>query len=222
VPALVGRVPDDVVRCVVALLDFTYMARLNSHTSITLEAMEQALERFQRYRNVFEALGVRDNGFSLPRQHALVHYVDGIRDFGSPNGLCSSITESKHIEAVKKPWRRSGRNGHALISMLKINTRLHKLTSARVEFGRRGLLSRTLDQEAERTAAALASGYMGDDLDNFEISDLDTSDDEDDAEERLQRQHYYDVRDAPEPRQDDYKVALSVKPSAYSFLSLGA
>jgi hypothetical protein len=48
--------------------------------------------------------GVRPDGFALPRQHALVHYLMLIRLFGLPNGLCSSITESKHIKAVKQPW----------------------------------------------------------------------------------------------------------------------
>ncbi|KAF8953940.1 hypothetical protein BDZ97DRAFT_1678489, partial [Flammula alnicola] len=32
-----------------------------------------------------------------------------VQEFGAPGGLCSSITESRHITAVKKPWRRSSR-----------------------------------------------------------------------------------------------------------------
>lgn len=31
------------------------------------------------------------------------YYAYVITQFGAPNGLCSSITESKHIKAVKKP-----------------------------------------------------------------------------------------------------------------------
>jgi len=42
---------------------------------------------------------------SLPRQHTLSHYYKLIQLFSSPNGLCSSITESKHIKAVKEIWR---------------------------------------------------------------------------------------------------------------------
>ncbi|KAF9521566.1 hypothetical protein CPB83DRAFT_778511, partial [Crepidotus variabilis] len=37
------------------------------------------------------------------RQHALSHYVLLIILFGASNGYCSSITESKHIKAVKEP-----------------------------------------------------------------------------------------------------------------------
>ena len=60
-------------------------------------------------RPIFEELGVRPDGFSLLRQHSLCHYIKSIRLFSAPNGLCSSITESKHIVAVKRPWRASSR-----------------------------------------------------------------------------------------------------------------
>ncbi|KAJ7678406.1 hypothetical protein B0H17DRAFT_109703 [Mycena rosella] len=43
-----------------------------------------------------------------------------------PNGLCSSITESKHIKAVKEPWRRSSRF-NALLQMLTTISRLDKV-----------------------------------------------------------------------------------------------
>jgi hypothetical protein len=82
-------------------------------------------------------------GFSLPRQHALVHYSRLIQEFGAPNGLCSSITESRHITAVKRPWRRSNRF-NALGQMLLTNQRLDKLGLARVDFVARGMLPTTV------------------------------------------------------------------------------
>ncbi|KAF9784556.1 hypothetical protein BJ322DRAFT_1006884, partial [Thelephora terrestris] len=80
------------------------------------------------------------SGFSLPCQHLMVHYYNNIKNFGSPNGLCSSITESKHITAVKHPWRRSNRY-KALSQILKVNERLDKLTAARADFNTRGMLT---------------------------------------------------------------------------------
>jgi hypothetical protein len=80
----------------------------------------------------------------------MVHYPSLIRLFGAPNGVCSSITESKHIRAVKEPWRRSSRN-NALFQMLTTNQRLDQLSAARVEFTKRGMLHRTL---LESVAAA--------------------------------------------------------------------
>ena len=67
------------------------------------------------------------------------HYPDHIFEFGAPNGLCSSITESKHIKAVKEPWRRSNRF-QALGQMLRTNQRLDRLAAARVDFENRGML----------------------------------------------------------------------------------
>ncbi|KAJ6554136.1 hypothetical protein B0H10DRAFT_2348753 [Mycena sp. CBHHK59/15] len=55
--------------------------------------------------------------------------------FGAPNSLCSSITESKHIKAVKKPYRRSSRNKPS---------RLDKLAAARVDFTAQGMMDGAL------------------------------------------------------------------------------
>jgi len=70
----------------------------------------------------------------------MVHYPDHIKNFGSPNGLCSSITESKHIAAVKRPWHRSNRY-KALAQILKVNERLDKLAIARADFASCGMLA---------------------------------------------------------------------------------
>ena len=67
------------------------------------------------------------------------HYSTLIKMFGAPNGLCSSITESRHIKAVKEPWRRSNRY-EALGQMLVTNQRLDKLAAARVDYSMRGML----------------------------------------------------------------------------------
>ena len=102
--------------------------------------MEDLLRQFETLRVVFEQEGIRfEEGFALPRQHALFHYVRSIRLFGSPNGLCSSITESKHIAAVKEPWRESNRR-NPLSQIIRKITRKAKLAAARVEYGRRNML----------------------------------------------------------------------------------
>lgn len=131
------------VRTFRAFLEFCYIARSNVHDTTTLKAMAEALGRFHEHRKVFQEHNVRPDGFSLPRQHSLVHYVSSIRAFGAPNGICSSITESKHIKAVKEPWRRSSRF-NALGQMLVTNQRLDKLAASRVDFKDRGMLDGTI------------------------------------------------------------------------------
>ena len=128
------------IRAFRALLEFCYIARKDALTEVDLEQLEVALTQFHRYRTIFVSSGVRPDGISLPRQHSLVHYVDLIRNFGAPNGLCSSITESKHIRAVKEPWRRSSRN-QPLGQMLVTNQRLDQLSAAETDFRKCGMLS---------------------------------------------------------------------------------
>ncbi|KAI9056389.1 hypothetical protein FKP32DRAFT_1586143 [Trametes sanguinea] len=149
-PALSGYVPDQMIQCISAFLDFSYLARRSSHDTLTLDAMDAALARFCALRQVFVETGVRPDGFSLPRQHALLHYTRMIKLFGSPNGVCTSISESKHIAAVKRPWRASNRN-KPLLQILRTNTRLSKLAALRVQLGARGLLHGDVVSYALRT-----------------------------------------------------------------------
>jgi hypothetical protein len=127
------------VQALCAFLEFCYIARRNVITDKSLAELQDANARYQHYRAVFKDVGVRSEGFGLPRQHAMVHYAHLIQMFGAPNGLCSSITEAKHIKAVKEPWRRSNRH-NPLDQMLLINQRLDKLAAARVDFTHRQML----------------------------------------------------------------------------------
>ena len=139
-------------QCLAVFLDFAYTARRSEHDTVSLSAMGEALTYFHELWVIFVETGVRPDGFGLPRQHSLVHYIRSIQQFGSPNGLCLSITESKHIEAVKEMWRRSNHN-EPIDQMLGTLTRLSKLSAAAVEFGCRGML-----QNDVLTAIGLALG----------------------------------------------------------------
>ncbi|KAG1728600.1 uncharacterized protein EDB91DRAFT_1239333 [Suillus paluster] len=102
-PTIEGHVPTDVIKTFCAFLEFCYLICRNTITESTLDEVRDALSRFHRYRKIFETTEVIFT-FSLPRQHSLMHYIQLIRLFGAPNGLCLSITESKHIKAIKEPW----------------------------------------------------------------------------------------------------------------------
>ena len=134
--------PVDMIRAFRAFIDFYYLVRKDSITEDTLDKIRNAVSRFHHFRQIFQSEGVRakgPRGISLPRQHSLMHYVELIRDHASPNGLCTSITESKHITAVRKPYRRSSRY-NALQQIITTNERLDKLARARADFTERGML----------------------------------------------------------------------------------
>ena len=122
-----------------SFLDVCYIACHADLDHAALKAFDAALAKFYAIREVFCTSGVHPTGFSLPRQHSLSHYHHLIEEFGAPGGVCSSITESRHITAVKKPWRRSNRY-KALGQMLITNQRLDKLAAARVNFISCGML----------------------------------------------------------------------------------
>jgi hypothetical protein len=117
-----------------------------------LDQIGAAVSRYHQERRIFMETEVRNN-FSLPRQHSISHYRFLIQQFGAPNGLCSSITESRHITAVKKPWRRSNRN-EPLGQMLLTNQRLDKLAMARIDFESRGMLNGSLSSSGPHIGPA--------------------------------------------------------------------
>ena len=118
-------------------MEFCYLVRRNVITEDDILAIDNAVAKFHVERSIFD--DVRPDGYSLPRQHSLIHYTFLIQEFGAPNGLCSSITKSKHIKAVKEPWRRSS-HYEALGQMLLTNQHLDKLAAARVDFQARSML----------------------------------------------------------------------------------
>src|SRR5258708_32837454 len=123
-------------------MEFCYIARAGVLNTKSLALLTDALKCFHDHRVIFEECGVRADGFALPRQHALSHYPSLIQAFGAPNGLCSSITESKHIKAIKEPWRCSGHH-EALGQMLLTNQWLDKLAVSHVDFRDQGMLDGT-------------------------------------------------------------------------------
>ncbi|KAG1867264.1 hypothetical protein DFJ58DRAFT_714463 [Suillus subalutaceus] len=124
-PAIEGYVPMDVVRTFRAFLKFCYFVWRNIITESTLVQIQDALNRFHHYRKIFESTGVVFT-FSLPRQHSCSHYA----------------LLTKHIKAVKEPWRRSSRY-QALGQMLVTNQHLDKLAASCIDFKSRGMLNGT-------------------------------------------------------------------------------
>ncbi|KAF7760392.1 hypothetical protein Agabi119p4_11068 [Agaricus bisporus var. burnettii] len=148
-PALSGYVPSEIIRTFRAFLEFCYIVRREVIDTDALEDLRDALYRFHKYREVFVTAGIRRENSTPPRQHAMDHYPFLIRAFGAPNGLCSSITESKHIAAVKEPYRRSNRH-KALDQILQVNRRSDALAAARVYFEKLGMLNKPSQQSDQQ------------------------------------------------------------------------
>ena len=129
------------VKALRAFLEFCYITQSNVHDTWSLKELDDMLQHYHHYHEIFITSCVQ-TGFNLPRQHALIHYSKVICQFGTLNGLCSSITESKHIEAIKEPWQWSS-CFDALCQMLITNECANKLAAARAGFKRWGMLQGT-------------------------------------------------------------------------------
>ena len=188
-------------------MELCFLFRQNAITTTDIKRIPYELDGLHQLREIFIEAGVR-NDISLPRQHALLHYVTGSMNFGSPNGLCSSITESKHIVAVKNPWRRSSRY-KALAQMVRTINRLDKLAALRRVYVEQGMMVGTTSAYMAFTSLcrhSSGSKVEAEDNQNNDESD-DKSDDEGDDE---------DMGPAPGPRALS-SVTLASRPGMLAY-----
>ncbi|THH10809.1 hypothetical protein EW146_g8262 [Bondarzewia mesenterica] len=96
--------PCHLIRAIHALLDFTYLAQYPSHSTETLQYMENALHQFYDNKDILVQLGVRDN-FKIPKLHSLWHFATSIMLFRTPDNYDTVYTEHLHIDLAKDAYR---------------------------------------------------------------------------------------------------------------------
>ncbi|KAG6894969.1 hypothetical protein C0993_010384, partial [Termitomyces sp. T159_Od127] len=89
---LAGAVNSRVLTVARALLDFISYAQYQTHTSITLSALEASLETFHANKDVFIELECRKD-FNIPKLHSMMHYMEAIRALGSADGYNTESPE---------------------------------------------------------------------------------------------------------------------------------
>jgi hypothetical protein len=139
VPAIIGYVPSEMVKAVSTLIDLCYLVQHNVIDKTAVAQIQSMLDQFYHHQEIFCDVRICPDGFSLPCQHSLWHYVFLIMEFGAPNGPCSLITKSKHIPAVKRTFCRSSRN-KPLGQMLVSNQCINKIKAVCIAFNAHGML----------------------------------------------------------------------------------
>ncbi|KAG8763877.1 hypothetical protein FRC12_008370 [Ceratobasidium sp. 428] len=97
--------PSDLVAFIRALLDFSYIARAARMTDMELDELDGAWREMHRLKRVLVSSGVYQSLRQLDRihkWHQLSHYVESIRDFGTPDGYNTEAPEYLHIVYVKR------------------------------------------------------------------------------------------------------------------------
>jgi hypothetical protein len=75
--------------------DAAAAARVDASIRVLMQRVQERLPR------------VKDNGWSLPTFHSLLHLVREIGDFGAPMNYCAERPECNHVVFAKRPGRRS-------------------------------------------------------------------------------------------------------------------
>ena len=127
---LVGSLPKIALQAITALLDFIYIAQYPAHDSVTLGYLDDALERFHKYRHYFLDVGIRKD-FNIPKFHSLLHYADSIRAFGTTDNYNTEMFERLHIDFAKKGWRASNHRDEfpQMIRWLSRQEKINKIES---------------------------------------------------------------------------------------------
>ena len=108
---LAGSVNTRVLTVVRSLIDFIYLARLQSHTSDTLDALQLAFNTFHANKAVLVELGIREH-FNIPKVHSMEHYMAAIRTHGSADGFNTESPERLHIDLAKATYRSTNKHDY--------------------------------------------------------------------------------------------------------------
>ncbi|KAG8731527.1 hypothetical protein FRC10_001655 [Ceratobasidium sp. 414] len=107
-----AQAPEDFVRMIRALLDFSYLAHGAQLTDVELTEMDRALLEFHSAKDVLVRMKMVKNSGSFDRiakLHMLGHWIDDTHELGTPDGYSTETPEHLHIIYAKIPWRMSNR-----------------------------------------------------------------------------------------------------------------
>ncbi|CAE6534652.1 unnamed protein product [Rhizoctonia solani] len=111
-PTVVGGLTPELANMVRVLVDFMYQAHASSLTDLDLTEMEKDLRTFHELKELLVIRGVYESEarFNMvPKLHMLRHWVQSIRELGTPDGYNTEAPEHLHIEYAKVPWRASNK-----------------------------------------------------------------------------------------------------------------
>ncbi|KAJ6563241.1 hypothetical protein B0H10DRAFT_1966167 [Mycena sp. CBHHK59/15] len=115
ISVVAGAAPEWVLSAARSVLDFIYYSSLQSHTTVTLNALTQALDDFHKYKDVFLELKARCPGhFNIPKIHSMEHYVYLLRLFSSADGFNTESPECLHIDYAKNAYRASNKRDYII------------------------------------------------------------------------------------------------------------
>ena len=112
-PLLIQNAPE-AIQCARAILDFTMLAQYVSHDDETLRYMEHALYRLEKTKIAFEHHRPIDSKlcrptFNYPKFHAVTHFAQCIRDYGSAVNYDTAHSKAAHKYLLKAFYNRTNK-----------------------------------------------------------------------------------------------------------------
>ncbi|KAG1869961.1 hypothetical protein F4604DRAFT_1881323 [Suillus subluteus] len=108
---LTGAVPSRVLVVARSILDFSYYAQLQIHTTETLEALQTTLDVFHANKDILKELAIREH-FNIPKLHQLTHYVQSIMLLGTADGFNTELPERLHIDFAKEAYHATNKRDY--------------------------------------------------------------------------------------------------------------
>ena len=99
-----NRSPARLLGAVRGALDFLFLAQYPSHTTETLDRLDNALTTFHENKDIFIDLGIRAH-FRIPKFHNIHHYRFYIELYGTTDNFNTEYTERLHIDLAKNAYR---------------------------------------------------------------------------------------------------------------------
>ncbi|KAK0477417.1 hypothetical protein IW261DRAFT_1634689 [Armillaria novae-zelandiae] len=104
---------NKVILAVCGVIDFIYLALLQSQMSMTLSLLRNALDHFHDHKNIFIQLEAwTQDHFNIPKIHSMEHYEDLICLFGSADRYNTEAPEWLHIDYAKDAYRATNRKDY--------------------------------------------------------------------------------------------------------------
>ena len=117
-PLLIHDAPE-AIQCARTILDFTMLAQYVLHDDETLRYIEHALYRLEKTKIAFEHHWPIDfklcqPTFNYPKFHAISHFVQCIRDYGSAVNYDTAHSEAAHKYLLKAFYNRTNKKEYDL------------------------------------------------------------------------------------------------------------
>ncbi|KAJ3127498.1 hypothetical protein HK098_006276 [Nowakowskiella sp. JEL0407] len=130
-------------------LEFRLMVDFEHHTNETLDTMKSILINLERsFKSIFQKYSKSE--LNLVKFHALSHYIDNIRKFGSPSGTTTQLGEFAHQLFAKRAWKSSNHRNYIpqMVDFVKRKIKLSML----MRFTANSPLNKDADKETRAIA----------------------------------------------------------------------